>query len=504
MNHLWQQLERWQATQPDRPALEGFGHDGAPKRVTYGELPGAARALRMLWGAHHCVALLCDNTPDLTLLDLALMEAGVATVPIPPFFTPEQTQHLLRSAAVTCIVSDRPQQLYPLLAASGITVEESRQHTGYCATLHAFDIAPPTRATSHRFDKITFTSGSTGNPKGVCLHNTAMLTVAQSLRQATAADADDRHLALLPYATLLENIGGIYVPLLAGATVIQPGLARIGMEGSSGLDPQRMVEALHAFRATSCIMVPQMLLGLVSVAAKGLRPANLRFVAVGGAPVSPALLQQAEALALPVFEGYGLSEAASVVAVNSPSERKIGSVGKPLPHVTLRIADDGEIRVKGALMAGYLDHEGGATIACDDDGFWATGDLGHLDDDGYLYLSGRIRQMFVTAFGRNVAPAWVERELTIEPAIAQAAVFGEARPFNVAVVVARDPGGVEAAIARANRRLPDYARVRKFVLADAPFSPANGLASAAGAPLRDRIAGNYRAQIETLYREEDH
>jgi len=501
VNILQQQLHHWKTRRPDHPALEGYNQNENPIAVTYGELESWCHTVAQLWDSTtQVVALICDNTPDTSLLDLALMADNRSIVPIPPYFTAEQIQHLLSQASVDTIISDQPQRLPALLQQIGITTLSQRRCEGSCGSLHAYRIAA--RASSNlRFDKITFTSGSTGNPKGVCLSNAALLQVASSLQQATGANANDRHLALLPYATLLENIGGILVPLLAGATVIQPTLARVGLTGSSGLDSDCMVSALRHYRATSCIMVPQMLLALVArvAADPDTLPGNLRFAAVGGAPVSPALLAQAEALNIAVFEGYGLSEAASVVAVNTPAARKIGSVGKPLPHVKLRSDRAGEIWIQGALMEGYLDDHGAVTCQRNSEGFWPTGDLGRLDSDGFLHLEGRKKQIFITAFGRNVAPEWVERELTIEPEIAQAALFGEGKPFNVAVVVARNPAGVQAAINRANLRLPDYARVQQFVLANAPFSSSNKQAAANGAPQRARIAQDYQQPIAACY-----
>jgi len=504
VNILQQQLDYWKAARPDHPALEGHHQNGDPVAIAYGEIEHWCSTVTQLWRpTARIVALMCDNTPDTTLLDLALMAEQRSIVPIPPFFTAKQIQHLLSQASVDTVITDQPKRLTALLAEIGIATLAEQQCDGCCGSLHAYRI-PAGASKGVHFDKITFTSGSTGNPKGVCLSNTALLQVAGSLQQATSANAEDRHLALLPYATLLENIGGILVPLLAGATVVQPGLARVGLTGSSGLDTACMVASLHHYRASSCILVPQMLLALVAQlsADPSARLDHLRFAAVGGAPVSPALLTRAEALNIAVFEGYGLSEAASVVAVNTPSARKIGSVGKPLPHLQLRTDRAGELWIKGALMEGYLDPDGAASLQHDDNGFWATGDLGRLDDDGFLHLEGRKKQIFITAFGRNVAPEWVERELTIEPAIAQAVVFGEGKPFNVAVVVARNSQGVTAAIDRANLRLPDYAQVQQFVLANAPFSTANGQAAASGAPQRGRIANDYQQAIAACYSEE--
>jgi long-subunit acyl-CoA synthetase (AMP-forming) len=263
------------------------------------------------------------------------------------------------------------------------------------------------------------------------------------------------------------------------------------VRGASGLDPARLAAALIEQAATSAILIPQMLQVLVEQAA---RLPRARFLAVGGAPVSAELLRRARRLGLPVYEGYGLSECASVVALNAPGAERPGSVGRPLPHVALRIAADGEIHVRGSRFAGYLGEP--ASAAADDE--LATGDIGYLDADGYLHLTGRKKNMFITAFGRNVAPEWVERELTLEPAIAQAAVYGEGRPWNAAVIVARGDG-VAAALANANRRLPDYARVEAWVAADQPFTVANGQLTGTGRPRRAAIWSAYAGRLDELY-----
>jgi long-chain acyl-CoA synthetase len=229
-------------------------------------------------------------------------------------------------------------------------------------------------------------------------------------------------------------------------------------------------------------------------------PSSLRFVAVGGAPVSPQLLKRAHLLGIPIFEGYGLSECASVVALNTPGNIKPGSVGRPLPHVLLSFSDNGEILVEGSAFLGYLGQGVPARP-------WPTGDLGYLDAEGFLHLTGRVKSLFITSFGRNVAPEWVERELTLHPAIAQAAVFGEARPFNAAVIVAR-PGfsqsDIDTAVQLANRMLPDYARVTAWVAANAPFTPSNQQLTANGRLKREAIMAVYADALESLYQEETH
>ncbi|MDQ6956477.1 MAG: long-chain acyl-CoA synthetase, partial [Mariprofundaceae bacterium] len=133
---------------------------------------------------------------------------------------------------------------------------------------------------------------------------------------------------------------------------------------------------------------------------------------------------------------------------------------------------------------------------------WATGDIGHLDDEGFLYIEGRKKHIFITSFGRNVSPEWVEKELNIEPAIAQCCVFGEAKPFNVAVVVLRQGFELEslaAAFASANQRLPDYAQVHHWVVAEEAFSIENGQWTGTGRPRRIFIKKHYHQAIMDVY-----
>ena len=448
------------------------------------------------------VAVLMDNTPAVLIADLSCMKAEIPLIPVPLFFSPQQVQHTLQSSGADILVSNLGDNAEALLKLIDMTYErlpawELAGESLQVYHLHGF--LGETQAVSFPKDvqKITYTSGSTGDAKGVCLTQAVMDQVADSLAHATEACAEDRHLCLLPYATLLENIAGMYVPLMAGAMVCLPGLAQVGMQGSSGLDVSRFMKALHESRATSCVMIPQMLQALIAAVASGMpKPDALRYIAVGGAPVSKLLLAQAEALGLPVYEGYGLSEASSVVTLNTPTANKQGSVGRVLPHVQLEIAADGEIILKGGLFSGYL---GDDSMRMQE---WATGDIGHLDEHGFLYIEGRKKHIFITSFGRNVSPEWVEKELNIEPAIAQCCVFGEAKPFNVAVIVLRqgfDAESLLAAFESANKRLPDYAQVHHWVVADEPFSIENGQWTGTGRPRRMFIEEHYHQAMVDVY-----
>jgi len=482
---------------PDKIALEGVS-----QALTYSEFERQIGQLADDLSAHRpdAVGLLMDNTPAWVVADLAAMKAWIPLVPMPLFFSPEQISHLITSAGLELVLTDQPGPLRQMLGSIGIAISDEDTADIAGVRIHLFQLEHPAACSiPDSIAKVTYTSGTTGDPRGVCLTQNAMETVAESLQAACHACADDRHLCALPLATLLENIGGVYVPLLAGGTCVLPGLAAVGMHGASGLDPVRFLQALTQYEASTCILIPQMLLALISaIQSGGECPPSLRYLAVGGAPFSEALLEAAAQLGLPVFEGYGLSEAASVVAVNGPDGHQPGAVGMPLPHVHLAFADDGEILVSGTLFSGYLGQDKPELR----DGYYATGDTGYLDDDGFLYITGRKKHIFITAFGRNVSPEWVERELTVHPGIAQAVVFGEARSFNVAVLSMRegmDVQAVEDAVNAANARLPDYARVHRWLLAEEAFSVANGLFTGTGRPRREAIWKMYKNRIESYY-----
>ena len=445
------------------------------------------------------LALAVDNGPAWAVADLAALHAGVALLPLPAFFSRQQLLHAVGRAGADALLCERPDE-YGL--ALGFDDPAPVQLAGlHFALLHRPDAA--TSQLPAGTAKITFTSGTSGTPKGVCLDEAGQLAVARSLIEASGAGEGDRHLCLLPLPTLLENIGGLYAPLLASAEAVIPPLAEVGLRGASGIDPGRLVRALGAHQPTTAILVPALLQALLHALDQGASaPRSLRFLAVGGAKVAPTLLERARAAGLPVYQGYGLSECASVVTLNRPGDDDTGSVGRPLPHLKVEIAADGEVLVHGPRMLGYLDDAAEAIVhdAASGDTPWPTGDLGRLDDQGRLHLTGRKKDLFITAFGRNVAPDWVEAELTAHPALAQAVLFGEGRPWNAALIHSPAPDPlIEQAVAAANQRLPDYARVRRWLRAEEPFTLANGLATANGRPRREAIAARYGAALATLY-----
>ncbi|MNP01827.1 Long-chain-fatty-acid--CoA ligase FadD15 [compost metagenome] len=393
-----------------------------------------------------------------------------------------------------------------------------------------------------------------------------MTAVCESLARRVAPARVEQHLTLLPLATLLENLTGLYVPLLTGACSRIPSLGELGFTGSSTLNPAMLGQALARWPSHSLVLVPELLRLLLALCAntpalaerlKGLRfvavgggkvapeliaharalglpvyegyglsecgsvvalngpdadrPAELlrlllalcantpalaerlkglRFVAVGGGKVAPALIAHARALGLPVYEGYGLSECSSVVALNGPDDDRPGSVGRPLPHCHVTLAADGEVMVSGSAMLGYLGEEAPATPTI------ATGDLGHLDAEGYLHITGRKKNVQITAFGRNFSPEWVEAQAQLCPAIVRIVIFGDGQPANVALIQPLPGTQFQLAeqIARLNQQLPDYARIHHWLPVALDQHP--GLLTANGRPRRNEIYHHFSRQID--------
>jgi len=441
-----------------------------------------------------CIGLYMDNCAQWILCDLAAAKLGITLVPIPLFFTPSQVEHLVNSAGVEAIITLSVMSGL-LKSNASLNFEETTTDLPITGTV-MLRIATQNKVDLANSIKITYTSGSTGEPKGVCLSAQNIAAVCEGIEASMSSMATTNHLCVLPLATLLENVAGVYVCLMHGGVVITEPLTALGFLSNAEFDISKLLGKIAFYQVGSIILLPQMLTLLVNdfnetVAAQC---ANLQFIAVGGGKTSKQALTQAKALNLPVFEGYGLSECSSVVCLNLPSQERIGSVGKPLPHVCVVISEEGEIIIEGQTMLGYLGElDQPLERIC-------TGDLGYIDEDGYVFVSGRKNNKIISSFGRNISPEWVEATLSISPVIAQIAVFGEARPSLSAVIVScKDNQEIEKAIDECNKNLPDYAQVRQWVRAEQPFTPNNNLLTNNGRIKRLEIKNIYQENLDALY-----
>ena len=452
------------------------------------------------------LAIALENHPAWVVIDLAALKAEIPIVPIPPFFTDAQCQHALTDAGANVLITDNAMRFKAIFSAQ-ILAEAQIEVAGLKLTQLQLNIAA--KKLTNGTAKITYTSGSTGAPKGVCLSVNAQLQVASSIKTATNLNAQDNHLCVLPLATLLENVAGVYAILLAGGTAHILPSAMVGLAGNQ-LDVQKLIAALNNSQASTAIFTPALLSALVlaceadATEAKSKSLSHLRFLAVGGAHVGGDLLQRAKQQNIPVFEGYGLSECASVVTLNTEKNHKIGSAGKPLPHVHIRFSAEQEILVKGAQFLAYTNDQATDEKLTDKPDEWlATGDIGYMDNDGFLFINGRKKNMFISSFGRNVSPEWLETALCSQPEIAQACVFGEAQAFNVAVIVSQASAQqIQTAIHLSNQTLPDYAQIKYWLKADAAFSTSNHQLTANGRLKRDMIWQAYQTKINALYKDE--
>jgi len=500
MEQLFEVLDKRAINFPDQNALVS-SEANTQTIITNQQLVGHITRLSSFFETEgaQCIGLYMDNCAAWILCDLAAAKLGITLVPIPLFFTESQVNHLVTSAGVELIITQT-------IMADILKSNQSLSFTGVETSL-PFENTIMLRVvakegTDKKVDlansiKITYTSGSTGDPKGVCLSAENIGAVCEAIKASMSSMATTNHLCVLPLATLLENIAGVYVCLMHGGVVITEPLVALGFMSNAEFDISKLLEKIELHQVGSLILLPQMLTLLVHKFNEGVanQCSNLQFIAVGGGKSSAPILQQASKLGLPVYEGYGLSECGSVVSLNLPGQQRIGSVGKPLPHVHVVISEVGEIVIEGQSMLGYLgelDHPFKRIY---------TGDLGYIDADGYIFVSGRINNKIVSSFGRNISPEWVEASLSASPVIAQIAVFGEARPSLSAVVVSSGNNiqAIQKAIDECNKSLPDYAQIRQWISAEHPFTPNNNLLTSNGRLKRLNIEKVYQEKLAELY-----
>jgi long-chain acyl-CoA synthetase len=538
------------------------------------------------------VAILSENRAGWVIADMGILAAGAVTVPIYATNTPEQIEYVLNHAGAKIVfVSGRFQYGKLLKVRETIPEVElvvsferflGNPSLPVCTFYQLSEIDTPVSDTERteleaEIDRIApddmltliYTSGTTGVPKGVMLSHANILSNIQSVtKKSGALDEDEVVLSFLPLSHILERSVGYYMTILNGALLVFADSVEKVPENLLEVRPTLMVsvprlfekiyhrvfENAHRMSAVKRELfhwgvtvgkkyveakyvhkqLPPLLAFKYAIADKLIfSKIRLRFggrmklCCCGGAPLDKTINEFFWAIGIPIFEGYGLTETSPAISFNNFDQIRFGSVGTPLEQTEIRIGSDGEIMVKGPqVMLGYY-HDQAATDEAMVDGWFKTGDVGHIDD-GYLYITDRKKEIIITAGGKNIAPQPIENEFKMDKYISSVCVFGDRKPYLVALIVPNPERLLEFAkakhiryidlddlalhravhklfelrVAEINSRLAQYESIKKFVLLPRDFSIDGGELTATLKLRRKVIYEKYRQKIEDLY--DDH
>lgn len=477
------------------------------------------------------VLLPCENRPEWIVAYLGILAAGGVAVPLDAGSTARRVADISRFVdARAVVVSERTRALAPADGPPVVAVEELTERLG---RERARDAGLPVPIPAEQPASILFTSGTTLDPKGVMLPHRALLANAASIAELIEPTPADRLVSVLPLHHAFEFTAGCLTPLLGGASVTY-------LETVSS---QSIIDAMRETKATVLLGVPRlfelMLEGIERQAAelKGsagaalgalrgtsralsalgvnatralLSPLHARFGGAvrafvsGGAALDPRVHEEFRALGFTIVEGYGLTETSPVLTVNPPHATRAGSVGRPVPGVEVKIhraGPDGvgEIVARGAnVMTGYF-RDPEATARVLREGWFHTGDLGRFDEDGYLHVTGRLKDLIVTGAGKNVYPDEVEAELKDLPHVREACVVGvkaragSGEEVHLVVVTSESAtesvrAAVRAAVSQRGEQLQPHQRVQRIHFWDEEL-PKTALMKIKRGQLKSRLEG---------------
>jgi long-chain acyl-CoA synthetase len=524
------------------------------------------------------VALMSATRYEWTLADYAIWSAGAVTVPVYETSSAEQVEWILSDSGARAAIAETDKhaeiisglkerlpdlgQLWRItsldeLAATGASVSDDQLHE-HRARRKATDLAT-----------IVYTSGTTGRPKGCELSHRNLLSAVRNAVHGAIPElfetAGDGTLLFMPLAHVF-------------ARIIEIGCVESGAILGHWEDTATVADGLRQFQPTFLLAVPRVFEKVYNTAQQqasaspakskifaaavrtaveyseaigagrprpGLRlrhalfdhlvfgklraavGGRVKYAVSGGAPLGERLGHFFRGAGITVLEGYGMTETSAAATVNKPRRNKVGTVGQPLPGVSVRIADDGEILLRGGIIfARYWQNEAATTETLDAEGWLHTGDLGSLDDEGFLRVTGRKKELIVTAGGKNVAPAVLEDRLRAHPLISQCMVVGDNRPFIACLItldpealdhwkqqhgkpadataadLANDPdllAEIQAAVDDANKAVSRAESIRKFTILPVDFTTENDYITPSLKVKRALVARDFAAEIEALY-----
>lgn len=576
----------------DKPDAFQHKVDGAYRNVSHRYVFEAVDGLsRGLLALGHTkgdrIALLSENRLEWALADMAILSCGCITVPVYPSLPAAQVEYILADSEARTIFVSSGDNLRKVLSVRKnlgnlqrfivfgdeacrdpvLSLSQIKERGNNWATGGGFE---ERIATIGRYDwaSIIYTSGTTGEPKGVILNHWNFLSNVLALRQAVEIGPTDRCLSFLPLSHVFERTGGFYTMFDAGVTIAYAesfdtiGENLVETEPTVVNSVPRLYEKMYARildavtagsffkktlffwavdvgrrrvrqqmedRLTTATRIQDKLADrLVFRKLRASTGGRLRFFVSGGAPLAREIAEFFFAVGLPIYEGYGLTETSPVIALNTADQWKLGTVGKPVPGVDIRIAEDGEILARGPnVMLGYYKKPDKTKKVLDGEWFH-TGDIGYLDEDGFLTITDRKKDLIVTAGGKNVAPQPIENLFKTNKYVAQAVVVGNGRKFISAIIVPNfrnlmafaDATGIRYAneddlihnpqvvhkyhdeIERMSQHLASFERVKKIILVERDFSIEAGELTPSLKVKRRTIEARFEAAIDALYEEQ--
>ncbi|WP_437571492.1 AMP-binding protein [Sorangium sp. So ce542] len=489
---LLESIVAWGEARPDSVMIEVLDEaHGARRSYRWREVLDAVSALRGLLldlqetagGPRETAAgglrvgLIMANSPEWVAADLALLLSGAVEVPIPLASSAEQAKGLLAHVDL-CLVDGPGASKLRAWAASGVAAPRSVpvDVDALSRRCGPRDLTP--RLREDFLCKIVHTAGTTGAPKGVKIRALGVADLVGALRRKVRPGTYARYLSIVPLSLLVEQVTGIYVTLSDGGTLVllsPPSL----LLGAPGTTAQAVLPYLRIARPSAMTLPPAMVEAIdrfcqaTGRSGEALYQALFgrdepAFLGCAGAPVAPEVLSRLAQRDLLVYEGYGLSESSSLATWNVPGSARIGTAGRPLDHVEIKLGADGELLLRStSLFAGYTS-AGPSSCAIDAEGWLHTGDLAEIDEGGFVRITGRKRSPRITAGGSDASLAWVEAMYKSLDVVEEAVIFGD-RPEKIhglfIVEERADPGAARAAIDDFGRRhLSEAERAAEIVV----------------------------------------
>jgi long-chain acyl-CoA synthetase len=581
---LTEALRRTAASHPDIVAVR-MPDDSVS--LTWSELLARVDAVagglaRLGVGRGDTVAIMLSNRPEFHLVDLAAAMLGATPFSIYVTYPAGEIEYLIGDAASKVAIVE--QSFLPVMLEARknlpglehvIVVDgEAPEGTVPLSEVEGSDpefdvVAAAAKIQPDDVLTLIYTSGTTGKPKGVQLSHHNIMVSAKAVQEIIPIEAGGRLISWLPAAHIAERMAHHYIPVIYGGSItccpnprevvsflpqVRPSwffaVPRIweklkaGLEGMLAAQPEEqrkpVEEALAAAIERVRLMqrgepVPDELEQKVNEADEqmfsGLRKMlgldDALSVNAGAAPTPVEVIEFFHALGIPLAELWGMSETCGFGTCNRPGAVKIGTVGPPAPGTELKLAEDGEVLVRGEfLMLGYRNAPEKTAEAIDSDGWLHTGDVGEIDEDGYLKIVDRKKELIINAAGKNMSPANIEAELKMgSPLIGQAVTIGDRRPYNTALIVldadyapqwagqqgldgksledlAGEPKVVEAVQAgvdEANKHLARVEQIKKFTIVPGDWAPGGDELTPTMKLKRKPIAEKYEAEIEEMY-----